>query len=220
MKEVWRRCALGAALMLSATNFLSCMHELKLVSITVHPAAFTFPTPDPNVQGVFTALGNYIHPPDTRDITDKVTWKTDVPQLIQINGGVVSPQPGNVCGIADVSASLQDNGNLVIGYATVTVNDPTNPLCPGGSQTKGVLTVGLTGNGTGTVTSSPGGINCPTGACGAQFNVGDTIVLTATPNAGSAFGTWTGCGSTNGNTCSVLIATGSTPVSVSFDLTP
>jgi len=215
MKEVWRRFALGAALILAATNFQSCMHERKLVSITVQPPAATFLTPDPGGQIVFTALGNYIHPPDTRDITDRVTWATDVPGLIQINGGVVSPLVG--CGIADISASLRDKGNLVIGYATVTVNDPTNPDCPGGSPTKGVLTVALTGSGTGTVTSSPGGINCPAAACGAQFNAGDTVVLTATPNTGSTFGGWTGCGSTNGTTCSVLIATGSTGVSVRFD---
>ena len=217
MKEVWRRCALGAALILTATNFLSCMHELKLVSITVHPAAFTFPTPDPTVQGVFTALGNYIHPPDTRDITDKVTWKTDVPQLIQINGGVVSPQPGNVCGIADVSASLQDNGNLVIGYATVTVNDPNNPICPGGSQTQGVVIVALAGTGTGSVTSAPAGITCPSKSCGALFNVGSTVVLTATPDTGSTFHDWAGCTSTTGTTCSVLVTTGSTVVTVTFN---
>ena len=217
MRVVWRWCALGAALILTAMNFLSCMHERKLVSITVQPPEATFLGPDTNSQIVFTALGNYIHPPDTRDITDRVTWATDVPQLIQINRGVVSPMGG--CGIADISASLRDKGNLVTGYATVTVNDPTNPDCPGGSQTKGVLTVGLTGNGTGTVTSVPAGITCP-GTCGAQFNAGDTVVLTATPNTGSTFGGWTGCGTTNGTTCSVLIATGSTAVSVSFDPTP
>jgi hypothetical protein len=217
MKEVWRRCALGAALILIATNFLSCMHELKLVSITVKPAAFTFPTPDPTVQGVFTALGNYIHPPDTRDITDKVTWKTDVPQLLQINGGVVSPQPGNVCGIADVSASLQDNGNLVIGYATVTVNDPNNPICPGGSQTQGVVIVGLAGTGTGSVTSAPAGITCPSKSCGALFNVGSTVVLTATPDTGSTFHDWAGCTSTTDTTCSVVVTTGSTVVTVTFN---
>jgi len=219
MRVVWRRCALGAALILTAMNFLSCMHERKLVSITIHPTGFTFPTPDPAVHGVFTAFGNYIHPPDTRDITDKVTWKTDVPQLLQINGGVVSPQPGNVCGIADVSASMQDGGNLVIAYATVTVNDPTNPLCPGGSQTKGILIVNPTGNGTGTVTSVPAGITCPE-TCGAQFNVGDTVVLTATPNAGSTFAGWTGCAPIDEPTCSVLVATGSTTVTVKFDLAP
>lgn len=215
MNERWLRGVLSAALMLAAMNFASCGNKRKLVSIAVQPPAGTFLTPDPNGQIVFTALGSYIHPPDTRDISNKVTWKTDIPQLIVINGGTVSPQPGNVCGIANLSASFQDGGNLVTGYATVTVDDPTNPICPGGSQTKGVLTVGLTGNGS--VTSVPGGINCPAGACGAQFNVGDTVVLTATPNAGANFGSWAGCTSTNGTTCSVLITIGSTNVSVTFN---
>ncbi len=217
MKERWLRCALGAALVVTAMNFLSCMHERKLVAIAIHPSGFIFPTPNPSVQGVFTALGTYIHPPDARDITDKVTWKTDVPQLLQINGGVVSPQPGNVCGIADVSASMQDGGNLVIGYATVTVNDPSNPLCPGGSQTKGVLTVTLAGLGAGSVTSSPPGITCPSQTCGAQFNVGDTVVLTATPDAGSTFDSWAGCDSMAGTTCTVLVRQGSTALTVTFN---
>ena len=217
MNERWLRRVLGTAVVFAAMNFLSCMHELKLVSIAISPTGFTFPTPDPTAQGVFTALGTYIHPPDTRDITAKVTWKTDVPQLLQISGGVVSPQPGNVCGFANVSASMSDGGNLVTGYATVVVNDSTNPLCPGGSQTQGVVTVALGGAGTGSVTSSPTGISCPSGACGAQFNVGDTIVLTATPANGSTFGTWTGCDDTNGTTCSVLVKQGSNPVAVAFN---
>src|SRR5262249_41250127 len=139
----------------------------------------------------------------------------DVPQLIVINGGVVSPQPGNVCGIADISASFQDGGNLVIGFATVTVNDPTNPICPGGNVSKGVLTVGLTGNGS--VTSSPAGINCPATACGSQFNVGDIVVLTATPNTGATFGAWGNCPSENGTTCSVPITTTPARVTVTFN---
>jgi hypothetical protein len=215
MHERWLRCALGAALVFTVMTSLSCMHERKLVSITIHPLAFTFPTPDPSAQGVFTALGNYIHPPDTRDITDQVTWKTDVPQLLQINKGVVSPQPGNVCGIADVSASMNEGGNLVIAYATVIVDDPTNPLCPGGSQTKGVVTVAIAGSGT--VASSPAGISCPAQSCGAQFNVGDTIVLTGTPTGTSTSVSWSGCDSVNGTTCSVLVQTGSIGVTATFN---
>jgi hypothetical protein len=199
-------------MLLAVCMLLSCMHELKLVSITVKPPTATFLTPDINGKIVFTALGNYIHPPDTRDITDKVTWATDVPQLIQVNGGVVSPLGG--CGIADISASLKDKGNLVIGYATVTVNDPTDPLCPGGSQTQGVVIVTLTGNGS--VTSVPAGITCPTQSCGALFNVLSTVVLTATPNTGFTFDNWAGCTSITGTTCSVLVTTGSTVVTATF----
>jgi len=217
MNRGWRRLALGAALIATAMNSLSCMHERKLVSISLRPTnGFNFPTPDPTAQGVFTALGNYIHPPDTRDITDKVTWKTDVPQLLVVNGGVISPQPGDVCGIADVTANMDEGGNLVIGRATVVVNDPTNPICPGGSQSHGVVTVGFLGNGTGKVTSSPAGINCPSQACGAQFNLGETIVLTATPDPGSTFGGWTNCDDQNGTACSELVRTGTTDLSATF----
>ncbi len=215
MKEVVRRCGLGAALILTAMNFLSCGHDLKLVSIAVQPPAAKFLTPDPKGQIVFTALGTYIHPPANRDITDKVTWKTDVPQLIQINAGVVSPLGG--CGIADISASLNDGGNLVIGYATVTVNDPTNPICPGGNNAQAVVTVTLGGTAAGTVTSVPAGINCPAQTCGAQFIVGNTIVLNATPNANHGFGGWTGCPTPAGNTCSIVVPTGSTNVIATFN---
>jgi hypothetical protein len=189
------------------------------VGITIHPPGATFPTPDSNAQVVFSALGSYIHPPDTRDITSQVTWKTDVPQLLQINGGVVSPQPGNVCGIANISASMTDKGNLIIGFATVTVNDPTRAICPGGSPTQAVVTVTLAGpSGAGAVKSVPTGIDCPTAACGAQFTIGDTIVLTATPNTGHAFVSWSSdCTTTAGTTCSILVPSGSTNATATFN---
>jgi hypothetical protein len=196
-------------------NLLSCGHELKLMSIAIQPPGGTFLTPDTTAQIDFTALGTYIHPPDTRDITNKVTWKTDVPQLISVDGGVVSPLGG--CGIADISASLQDKGNIVIGYATVTVNDPTNPICPGGNNAQAVVTVTLGGTAAGTVTSVPAGINCPAQTCGAQFTVGNTIVLTATPNAGHTFGNWSGCTTATGNTCSLLVPSGSTNLIATFN---
>src|SRR6266850_874510 len=187
MNEGWRRLALGAALIATAMNSLSCMHERKLISISLRPAGgFNFPTPDPASQGVFTALGSYIHPPDTRDITGKVTWKTDVPGLISVNGGKVSPRGG--CGGANISASLQDKGNLVIGYATVTVNDPTDPVCPGGG-TEATLGVSVNPSDFGTVTSLTGGISCPT-QCIAVFPVGSSVGLTATPAKGHSFLIW------------------------------
>jgi len=212
MKAVWRRGALGVALILTATNFLSCMHDLKLVGITVQPPSATFLTPGTGGEIDFTALGSYIHPPDTRDITGKVTWKTDVPGLISVNGGKVSPRGG--CGGANISASLQDKGNLVIGYATVTVNDPTDPVCPGGG-TEATLGVSVNPSDFGTVTSLTGGISCPT-QCIAAFPVGSSVGLTATPNGSHGFLNWTGCTQFSGNTCTVTIPVGGANVVATF----
>ncbi len=219
MDNRWLKSLLSAALALIATSWLSCGQDHKLVAIEIQPSGgFDFPTPDPASQGVFTAIGTYVHPPGTADITSKVTWKTDVPQLLVINNGVVSPQPGNVCGIADVYATMNSGGNFVTANATVTVNDSTNPLCPGGSNTLGVVSVTLagTGAGTSTVTSAPAGISCPGTTCIAQFTVGTTVGLNAVPGAGTKV-TWTGCTPAGVNTCSILVPKGTTNVTATFN---
>jgi len=56
---------------------------------------------------------------------------------------------------------------------------------------KYTLTVTKSGSGTGTVTSSPAGIDCGS-VCSFSFNVGSTVTLTATPDMGSMFVEWSG----------------------------
>jgi hypothetical protein len=53
------------------------------------------------------------------------------------------------------------------------------------------LSVSLSGNGTGTVTSSPPGLSCGT-TCSAAFPAGTAVTLSETPAAGSIFTNWTG----------------------------
>ncbi len=70
------------------------------------------------------------------------------------------------------------------------------------------LTVMRSGAGTGTVTSSPAGINC--GAdCMESYDHGTTVMLTATPSAGSRFVQWTGACSGTG-TCAVTMSSART----------
>ena len=72
---------------------------------------------------------------------------------------------------------------------------------------KGVsqLNVSVAGAGTGTVTSSPSGINCP-GTCSANFTGNPQVTLTATPAAGFGFGGWSGSGCSGTSTsCTVSL---------------
>lgn len=194
---------LAAAILLSVSG---CARETRLVQITIAPSSFTFLSRDTTLQVHFTALGTYIHPPETRDITSQVTWKADLPEMITVEGGVVSTT-GNACGITGVTASSnKDTGSskdIVVGSATVTVNDPTDPVCPGGGSTPSVtLTLLLSGNGT--VTSSPAGISCP-GTCAAPFPANTSITLTPTPGSGSSFAGWQNCPTTSGSSCIVTL---------------
>jgi hypothetical protein len=67
------------------------------------------------------------------------------------------------------------------------------------------LTVNKAGLGSGSVTSTPTGINCGA-TCAAQYDAGTTVTLTAAPTAGSIFAGWSGGGCTGTSTCQVTLA--------------
>jgi hypothetical protein len=60
------------------------------------------------------------------------------------------------------------------------------------------LNVTKTGSGSGTVTSSPAGLNCGT-TCAAAFNAGTVVTLTATPSGAFSFAEWSGACSGTGS---------------------
>src|SRR5437867_13440527 len=80
--------------------------------------------------------------------------------------------------------------------------------CQGMVHNSGPFTLNVTeaGGGTGTVASSPPGINCPT-TCSATFQPGSQVTLTATPDTGFTFTGWTGAGTCSGS-CDVTASSG------------
>ncbi len=76
------------------------------------------------------------------------------------------------------------------------------------------LTVSSAGTGSGTVASSPGGIDCGA-SCSAEFDAGTTLRLTATPAAGSTFRGWSGA--CNGTGACTLTLDASAGVTATFD---
>ena len=74
------------------------------------------------------------------------------------------------------------------------------------------LAVANAGTGSGTITSSPAGINCGS-TCSGSYTSGATVALTAAPATNSTFVSWTGTG------CSASTATINVSISVSRSCT-
>lgn len=199
-------------------NVSSCGYNQHLLSIQVQPAAgATFGAVDPGLIVNFTASGTYEHPPETKDITNLVTWQSNTPEVAQVtSAGVVSPNTD--CGVANVYATFYDSPNLVTSnYATITVDGPASLGCTPAAP-EPILTISFAGTGTGTVTGS--GISCSTpSACSDQFQIGTTITLTAAPTGASTFAGWTNCNSTSGTNASVctVIIENDVSVTATFD---
>jgi len=212
--------AVGAALSLP-----SCGHSQKLVSLEIQPGTFTFldpysPPPATNVMEQYMAIGTYIHPPATMDVTAQATWKIDDGVVTMSTPGLFTAAPG-YCGGGNISASVPEGtggaSNIMIAYATVTVNNPEVSTCPGGN-TEGTLSVQILPNGGGMVSSSTYGINCPSVTCiAAVVPVGALVALTATPTPGYSFVNWSeACTPTTAPTCTVTIPVGGVGVVATF----
>ena len=222
------------ALIAAATTLLSvtsCGDPQTLQSITIQPGTETFGASDTPVidnRGAtvqLRALGNYLHPPVTKDITNQVTWVSNTTQMFTVNSTGLLTATGLACGGTLVSATLQTNtdgsglsssGAIVTGYMTANVVCFTS-TSSGGGAAEPTLTVNFLGSGTGTVTSSTSGFSCASTevSCVDSFPSGTTVTLTATPIAPSTFGGWSG-GCTGTGNC-VLLLQSDTIVTANFN---
>jgi hypothetical protein len=121
---------------------LSCGHSQQLVSIAVSPTTETFGTSstpvseDAGLNVQLRAIGTYIHPPVTKDITDQVTWTSNTPQMVTVNSTGVITATGLACGSTLVSATVTTNtstGNISSSGAIVTGTMTANVTCFTGS---------------------------------------------------------------------------------------
>jgi Divergent InlB B-repeat domain len=78
-----------------------------------------------------------------------------------------------------------------------------------------LITVTRSGSGSGVVTSATGGLSCG-GTCSATFDPGQSVTLTATPDAGSRFGRWSGACAGSAVTCTFTPAVGASTVDAAF----
>jgi len=142
MNRKWTRIAAVAATVLCVLGIPSCGHEQQLVSIAIQPAVETFGavnipvSADKGLQVQLVALGTYIHPPVTKDITSQATWSSNTPQMVTVNSAGLITATGDACGATIVSATVTTNksaGNLSSSGALITGTMTANVVCFTGS---------------------------------------------------------------------------------------
>jgi hypothetical protein len=96
---------------------------------------------------------------------------------------------------------------------------PPPPPVPSPRNTA-TLSVTLAGAGSGTVSSTPEGIACGA-VCSADWLLGTSVALTATPGSGSSFAGWSGACSTAGAAATCVVALGGdTTATANFGTAP
>lgn len=122
-----------AALLLAALallNLSSCARSQQLVGITLQPSGgFVFE--GYNAAGQFSAQGTYIHPPATKDVTDKVVWSLDIANFGTITQqGLVNYTRTDGCGSGQVTATYTaSDGNVVVATAPVSGANNSSTTC-------------------------------------------------------------------------------------------
>jgi Bacterial Ig-like domain (group 2) len=207
-------------------SLASCGRDQELVSIQVQPTSETFGTSntpvgmDAGLTVQLRALGTYIHPPVTKDITSQVTWTSNDTQMVTVDSSGVLTATGIACGSSLVSATVKtgkSSGGLSSSGAIVTASMTGNVVCftgPGGG-TGPTITLNVVGGGSGSVTSSPPGLDCTNASSPCvsnDFASGSAIMLTAVPVG--TFGGWQGCPSVDGTGLICTISSLTTPLTL------
>ena len=116
----------------------ACGHDQQLVSIAIQPSTETFGaanipvSADRGATVHLAALGTYIHPPVTKDITNQVTWSSNTPALVTVDPAGVITATGEACGGALISATVVTNhstGGINSSGALVTGSMTANVVC-------------------------------------------------------------------------------------------
>jgi YVTN family beta-propeller protein len=121
---------------------------------------------------------------------------------------VINPSAHNPEGVA-----VNEMNNRI--YVANTGSSNVTVMDGGAIPTSHTLSVVQEGSGSGTVTSTPTGINCGT-SCAASFTSGTTVSLAASPASGSQFTGWsTNC--VGMGSCSVTLITSDEFVTATFN---
>jgi len=128
----------GFAVLIAAVallNVSSCARSQQLIGISLAPSGgFVFE--GLNATGQFTAYGTYIHPPETKDITNKVVWSLDIANFATLTQtGLITYTRADGCGSGQVTATWNSKpgdpsaGSVLTASAPVSGPNNANPNC-------------------------------------------------------------------------------------------
>ncbi len=121
--------------------------------------------------------------------------------------------------IGSTRAYVNSQGVTTVAYDHFECGEPaSSDAFEIGEDFSPELTVQLEGNGSGTVTSSPAGIDCGTD-CSESYDMGTGVTLTAEPIGDAAFAGWSGACTGTGSTCTLQM-NGSRAVTATFTNNP
>jgi hypothetical protein len=147
--------------------------------------SYTFPggSAQPITLGTCSRQGNINGPSSACVVGIAYTTQSSVTITMQVmvsSGSCFSYQNGS-CG-----AAVNESRTFALSNATPTISDVDFSFSLLNPET---MTIHLQGTGTGTVKSSPQGINCPA-TCTVHFAKGTTVTLTETPTGNAVFAGW------------------------------
>jgi|GEM_PF-4360534 hypothetical protein len=162
--------------------------------------SYTFPggSPQPITLGTCSRQGNINGPASACVVGISYTTQSSVTISMQVmvNSDSCFSYQGGSCG-----GAVNESKTFALSNATPSISDTDFSFSLLNPET---MTIHLQGTGTGTVKSSPQGINCPS-TCTVHFAKGTTVTLTETPTGTSVFAGWgqscfsNGLGSTSCN---------------------
>ena len=132
MKRSYIGFGLGALVAVALLTLPSCGHDQKLESIAINPSGASITGAGVVVN--FQAIGTFIHPPESKDITTSVVWMSAAPQVVSIVSNTGVATSGTGCGTnITITATAYSNpqsksGSVVVGTSAVSVKG--NPGCP------------------------------------------------------------------------------------------